>query len=524
MATPLTRRSEFGSRLSGLSELGPSADTEPKRLEARAVSHVFSFLALLIALALLAPTAADADLWGQLTYGRDIARHAWVHTTDPYSFTSDRPWINHEWLSVLIFWAVYAVAGAPGLVTLKLLVACAIGFCVLTVWERYTLSPKWRDALLFITAWGLWPLFSTIRPQVFSLGLLAALLLILERFRERQQRTLFLLPLLFVLWVNLHGGWLVGAGVLVLFVLCTLFDRNTNRQSRLLLIAAAAASAAGTLINPYGLQMLTFLFQTVRLDRADIVEWQPVTQLPPVVLVLWCVPTLIALGAVWRGRRDVPLFSILTIAMLGIASFRVARLGGFYALSVGMLLAPYLKASATPLRTFREIRIWRPAAVCTLAVTLVVACFGRQITMDGAWLPERAATEFVKTHGLTGRMLTWFNYGQYAIWHFSPAIQVSMDGRREAIYSDDLRALHWRIYRNEPTALADVARLDPDYIWLPANFPVVTRLQNAGWHPLFTGSRSTLLGKRTVGMQTRVNTTACGSSSPCSRASYFPGP
>jgi hypothetical protein len=275
--------------------------------------------------------------------------------------------------------------------------------------------------------------------------------------------------------------------------------------------------------------MLTFLFQTVRLDRADIVEWQPVTELPPVVLVLWCVPTLIALGAVWRGRRDVPLFSILTVAMLGIASFRVARLGGFYALSVGMLLAPYLKASTKPVRTFGEIRIWRSAAVCTLAVTLVVSVFGRRITMDGAWLPERAATEFVKTHGLTGRMLTWFNYGQYAIWHFSPAIQVSMDGRREAIYSDDLRALHWRIYRNEPTALADVTRLDPDYIWLPATFPVVTRLQNAGWRTLFTGPRSTLLGRQPVealnGMKAAATFPCLGTpAATCVEASYFPGP
>jgi hypothetical protein len=479
---------------------------------------------LLIALSLLAPTAADADLWGQLTYGRDIAQHAWVHTTDPYSFTSDRPWINHEWLSVLIFWAVYAIGGAAGLVTLKLLVACAIGLCVLTTWQRYSLSPKWRDALLFITAWGLWPLFSTIRPQVFSLGLLAALFLILERFREGHLRTLLFLPLLFMLWVNLHGGWLVGAGVLALFVLCTLFDRHSSRRAGLLLMAAAVASAVGTLINPYGLQMLTFLFQTVRLDRADIVEWQPVTELPPVVLVLWCVPTLIALGAIWRGRRTVPVFSILAAAMLGIAAFRVARLGGFYALSVGMLLAPYLKASGTPSRAVDERRLWRSAIVCAVAVSLVVAFLGRRITMDGAWLPERAATEFVKTHGLTGRMLTWFNYGQYAIWHFSPAIQVSMDGRREAIYSDDLRALHWRIYRNEPTALDDVARLDPDYIWLPANFPVVARLQTAGWHPLFTGSRSTLLGKRPVNMHTLVNRAACESSSPCSEASSFPGP
>ncbi len=501
-------------------------------------ADAFSVLALLIVLSLLAPTAADADLWGQLTYGRDIARHAWVHTSDPYSFTSDRPWINHEWLSVLIFWGAYTLAGAAGLVTLKLLVACAIGTCVLAAWQRYDLSPKWRDALLFTTALGLWPLFSTIRPQVFSLGLLAGLLLVLERFREGHHRTLLILPCLFVLWVNLHGGWIVGAGVLALFVLCSLRDREMSRRHRARLFVVAAASAIGTLANPYGPQMLTFLLHTVRLDRADIVEWQPVTQLPGVVLLLWCVPTMIALAAVWRGRRAVPVFSLLVTVMLAIGAFRVARLGGFYALAVGMLLAPYLKrrpvasratsASGDVASGFSRT-IWRPAIVCAIAIALVVAVFGRHITMDGAWLPERAATEFVKTHALKGRMLTWFNYGQYAIWHFSPRIQVSMDGRREAIYSDDLRALHWRIYRNEPSALVDVARIDPDYIWLPTSFPVVTRLQAAGWRSLFTGSRSTLLGRQPVqtldGTKTAASFACVGASgATCIEASYFPGP
>ena len=64
-----------------------------------------SFLALLVVLSFLAPTGADADLWGQLRYGQDIVRQAGVHVTDPYSLTSDRPWVNHEWLSVAIFGA-----------------------------------------------------------------------------------------------------------------------------------------------------------------------------------------------------------------------------------------------------------------------------------------------------------------------------------------------------------------------------------------------------------------------------------
>ena len=117
--------------------------------------------------------------------------------------------------------------------------------------------------------------------------------------------------------------------------------------------------------------------------------------------------------------------------------------------------------------------------------------------MDAEWLPEREATVFVKSHDIRGRMLTWFDYGEFAIWHFSPALRVSMDGRRETVYSDDVRERHFRVYTNAPDAVEQVARLDPDYVWLPLRFPVVARLEAAGWHAVFTGSRSVILSRHT---------------------------
>jgi hypothetical protein len=164
--------------------------------------------------------------------------------------------------------------------------------------------------------------------------------------------------------------------------------------------------------------------------------------------------------------------------------------------------------------------------------------FGRHITMQARSLPESDAAIFVRSNALTGRMLTWFDYGEYSIWHFSPGIRVSMDGRRETVYSDEMRALHWRIYRNETTAVNDVARLDPDYIWLPVDFPVVERLKAAGWRQIFKGSRSTLLARGFdrlrpgAAVEARLHCEMCppAASKPGAalarpaEISYFPGP
>jgi hypothetical protein len=267
------------------------------------------------------------------------------------------------------------------------------------------------------------------------------------------------------------------------------------------LLAAAIASALATLCNPYGVSMLGFLAETVRPGRTDILEWQPATRVPIVGLLLWLVPTAMAMWQMWSQRRRPAPAALLVVLLLSVGSFRVIRLVGFYALAVAFLIVPSVRTPAVDddeHATVNPVAVWARHALVSAALVLVaVAIFGRTLAMDAEWLPEREATVFVKTHDISGRMLTWFDYGEFAIWHFAPALRVSMDGRRETVYSDDVRDRHFRIYTNAPDALDQVARLDPDYVWLPARFPVVGRLEAAGWHAVFTGSRSVILSRRT---------------------------
>ena len=485
-------------------------------------ARLLPLVTLLILTCFLAVTSADADLFGHLTFGRDIVRMHAVHANDPYSFTSDRPWVNHEWLAEAIMWISYAAAGAAGLIILKLSLAWAAGALLLDAWRRYQLTPIRRDLLLFATALGAWPSLVTVRPQMFSLLLLAALLNVFGRFRDGQIRVLLLLPIIFAVWVNVHGGWLVGAGVLAVFTACSLFDSTLVPSHRRLLIAACLAAGLATLCNPYGPRMLAFLFETVRPDRADIVEWQPVTRLPAIALALWLVPTMVALTAVWRHRGVLPVSSIAIVVMLAIASFRIARIGSLYAVAVGFLLAPYARANAIaltqPLRS--TAREWRAAAtVYLLIVGLSIALMGRRVTMDGSWLPEPEAAAYVSSHHLHGNMFTWFNYGEYAIWHFWPAIRVSIDGRRETVFTEELRAAHRRVYDNLPEAVDEIRSLNPDYVWLPADLLVIKRLEAAWWLPLFRGPRSTILGHPGSTMTAAASTTI-----PIAQPRAFPGP
>lgn len=454
----------------------------------------FGALVQFVILALLARTAADADLWGHITFGRDILASGHVVQADRYSFTSDLPWINHEWLAEVAMAAAWRAAGAIGLTTLKLLLVWASGAIVLAAWRPFRLRPVWRDVLLFVTALGVWPLVATLRPQAFSMLLCAALLFALTEVRAGLGWARLVVPALFAVWVNTHGGWLVGAGILAIFTACALIDLTLPLRLRLGILLMAIASAAACLVNPYGVRMLDFLFATVRPERADISEWQPVTELPLAALALWLVPLVLAAVALVRRRRDAPLWVWLTLAMLAVGSMRVARLGGFFALAVGLLVAPLAAPARRDAETTPRGIDWGAVAAALAAAILALGVFGRRVSMDGRWTPEPGAVEFALSHGLRGRLLTWFDYGEYAIWHLGPGMTVSMDGRRETVYSPAVRNRLTEIYRNGPGAIVAVAEMRPDYIWMPKSMPVVSHLESVGWHPYYVGPRSVILG------------------------------
>ncbi len=89
----------------------------------------------------------------------------------------------------------------------------------------------------------------TLRPQVFSMLLFAALLALLNAASRGRPRLLLWLPVLFAVWANTHGGWLVGAGVLLLWCAGSLATRTFPWPW---LCGGAVLAIAGTLATPYG--------------------------------------------------------------------------------------------------------------------------------------------------------------------------------------------------------------------------------------------------------------------------------
>jgi len=468
-----------------------------------------------IALAVFAHTRADPDLWGHVRFGHDIVASHDLRPIDPYSFTSDRPWVNHEWLAETMMYGAYALGGGTGLIVLKIvLLLVMLGAVAATLRAEGIPVSRW-DRLIALVVIGTVAQANHVRPQLFSLALFAWLLATLgAAARGRRLALLLAVPILTV-WANVHGGWIVGAVTLAVWAGAGLIDQISWRE-RLITGAAALAAVAATLINPYGWNLWTFLHETVGFGRTDITDWQPVFRMGVAFVLLWAmvgVAMIVAVDTAIR-RQSLDMRSLAVVSMFAVASFRVNRLLAFFAISVVVLMGRHLAAAIPTLRGRTGVNAPRsrtdvnahrsrlgPAAALAIGCAVLMAAgmaAARNATcvrIEASMLPEPEVALLVSERHLQGRILTWFDWGEYAIWHFAPGMSVSMDGRRETVYSDAVLQQHERFYFAPAERHAIVAALRPDYIWLPSELEVGRLLQADGWSPIFNGNRSVLLAR-----------------------------
>ena len=447
-------------------------------------------------------TSADPDLWGHLRFGLDMLASKSIHAADLYSFTADRTWINHEWLSELLMGIGYTGLGALGLNLLKLGVVAVVGGIALVIARQEHASPIACDVYVALTVVATYSRTQVVRPQMFSVAIFCAMLYLLRETGRGRARALWYVPLVFAAWVNLHGGWIVGLAALGVWMLGDAWQRRSIRWT-LALTAVGALALLATLFNPYGLGLWQFLAETVRLDRPDITDWKPLLQLPPSILVIESILPLIAIAALLRGRswRRVPFRDIAVLALLSMATFRVGRVDAFLEAAIAIFLArpiiTFLNGIDLKARgLFQRASVPVGAMALILAAYVVVTAFSslRVLDVGGPWVPDRTAAAFLRENSPGARVLTWFDWGEYALWQLSPAgIRVSMDGRRETVYSARVLRDHQRFYQGHADMVDYPERIGADHVWLPSRFPIIEPLKRRGWMTVLDTGQSVIL-------------------------------
>lgn len=483
--------------------LNPVAEARSRHsLSAEDRSFLDTLLRCALAILLVGQAAAgfsDTDIWGHMSIGLDMLRERAFLWVDPYSFTHDQTWINHEWLWDLLVAAVYQSGGLPGLLVVRVALIGAVLWCV----DRATRpAPAWtRTLTLCVVAVACVAQWRSTRPQIATLAIYALLLTNINGWW---------VPLLFLLWANVHGGWVFGLAAVATHAFVSPSRRAT---------AIAALSAGATLVNPYGLGLWTALFDGVHRGWADVSEWQPVWRLSAGAgaLAVWLLVAALTV-VLWRHVARRPWPSAWAVVALA-AGADSRRLSALAAISTAMLLVPmWSQRVVAPSFAWTPARRRLSAGVLTVSsiVGLIMLrplnpCFPALPEWHG---PEAEAVAYLRTTDVR-RLVPHFDFGEYAVFHLRRRLQVAIDNRRETVYSDAAVKANQRFTDGLDPDYPD--RIGADAVWWPASGDTVIRgLEQRGWVRRFEGPRTVVLLK-SPGPLTRA--AAAPSGTPC-----FPNP
>ncbi len=257
----------------------------------------------------------DNDIWWHLRTGEWVVKHGGVPATDEFSrYGHGHPWVAYSWLFEVLVYGMYTALGLTGLLLLRL----GIVAVVLVALHRFVLvrEPRFVRATLLtgLAFFALVPLLNE-RPWLFTILFTAVTLAAVLRLREGTATwTVWLLPLAFVLWANLHIQFVYGLAILGLACLAPLGDRWLGRpvsgreadtagtRAWRHLVGLSAACAVATLVNPYGPRLYVVIFEYA----TQTVPFGVVHELmsPPFRLPFeWVFLGLAGAGAIALGRR-----------------------------------------------------------------------------------------------------------------------------------------------------------------------------------------------------------------------------
>ena len=389
-----------------------------------------------IAVMELAQVPSAVDLAYHLKVGELIVAGRAVPRTDVLAWTTaGQPWLDQNWGAQVALYGIWRLGGLP-------LLTAASALCAVVTWGLVAAACRRRTANLRLIAGAVLAGYAAAaaglspRPQLFSMLLFAAELYLLEVARTRP-RVALAIPLLMVLWANLHGAFVVGVGLLVIEVAAAVWRRDRPDAARYLLVTVA--SLAGLLVNPWGVRVLGYAisFPANPTVTGIVSEWGPATlrQLPGAMILVAIGVLVVALVRAPSPERAPE--QLLRMVLLAALALWAIRAGAWFGLALPVALCALARqenpAQAGP--TERGVPVLSGLVLAVLAVALVAASppVTRALLSSRPELQDApaATASWLAANPQPGRMLNYQPWGSYLELRLGPRVQVGFDSRIE---------------------------------------------------------------------------------------------
>ena len=443
-----------------------------KRLQ-RVLVITFTWLVLADAFAAGLRTVSDPDAGWHVATGRYVWQHHAIPCADVLSFPSaGLPWIYPPFGGLLLYLA-YRIGGFAALSWLSAL-ACA-GLVAYLV--RKPTTPSLLLAMLAVPAIA----YRTApRADLFTTVLFAVLLGELWDFHLGEHKHLWLVPVLMLLWVNLHPGFLAGLAVLGAYVIFEAGDLvyPSKRALALQRLRTAwpwlLAGAAATLLNPWGMKIYPAAlnlaglfgpaagylnssnyiqeFSRIPITSQTFLQLFDVRHLENGNSWLLLLSVLLVVLAIWRKQLGAALalagatyFAVSHTRYLGMFAIVVVTLGStlLYGI-VNTDKRPNTSDIAEPpplLRLSPAAPALFTAVLCVVAIVHIADYVSNRSYIhfradsrfgagESFWFPERAV-RFIAHNEFPGNVFEAFAVGGFAALRLGPDYPDFIDGRAD---------------------------------------------------------------------------------------------
>ncbi len=410
-----------------------------------AIIFLFSYILMVI------KNGADPDLWHRMAVGRIFSQLGWITYNDIFSyFPKKEMWVDHEWLSGVIFYYLGAFFGDYGLISLQVIMTFLILFLIYKINQKIFPENKYRISCYLVALLGIHAgLSSTLRCQGFTYLFFTLWIYLLERVRRGETRLIWIFPATMLLWANMHGGFLAGVGLVCFYAAGELLNgKNFSKY-----LAILGITLPVTLINPYGFEYWKYILSAATMERPYITEWEAFNPLESFYTGLGfkILFVFLILGygyKLFKRQFNFDKVEIIALAVTFYLAIKHERHSVFFAIVAASYVYPHLslflndtigkldnKVSNSLNTDIRNkmlfLREYFVNFFLISASVYIIASIPVHIDLDEYPVKE---IEFVKKNNLTGNLFIPFNWGSYALWKLYPQNLVSIDGRFEEVY------------------------------------------------------------------------------------------
>ncbi len=309
---------------------------------------------------------------------------------------------------------------------------------------------------------------------------------------------------MFVVWVNCHGSYALGGGILAAALACACIDdRRTLKPA----LGVLAACGVALLVNPVGIKLLTYPFDVFLNQQTSlgfVLEWLPSTMQDVRGVALFLVLGAIGVAGL-AGRARLTAFELLLlvpVSFLALQHLRMVFVFGIVAAPIVSRLASRLASrrgrTAGDLKATRKPGHWLSHAV--LLATAALCCYGAFPKMPKIQANIESnnpvkAVEFIRAAGLKGPMMNDYGWGGYLVWAL-PEHKVFVDGRGDVYDWAGVLARYrdWSLVQSDPTALLDDYGIQ--FCLLPTSAQMAHVLPRLpGWKKLYSDQVAVVFGR-----------------------------